>query len=73
MNPKFHYRVARARFDMAHVFWAYLTKYKVKVKLSLCLTKCHAMKTCWGSGDVKSNYMYLFFRQLRFISVDMND
>jgi hypothetical protein len=22
-----------------------------KVKLSLCLTKYHAMKTCWGSGD----------------------
>jgi hypothetical protein len=25
---------------------------KVKVKLFLCLTKHHAMKTYWGSGDV---------------------
>jgi hypothetical protein len=25
---------------------------KVKVKLSLCLTKCHAMKTYWGSGGI---------------------
>jgi hypothetical protein len=24
--------------------------HKVEVKLSLCLTKYHAMKTCWGSG-----------------------
>jgi len=23
-----------------------------KVKLSLCLTKHHAMKTYWGSGDI---------------------
>jgi hypothetical protein len=27
-------------------------KGKVKVKLSLCLTKHHAMKTYWGSGDI---------------------
>jgi hypothetical protein len=25
---------------------------KVKVKLSPCLTKHHAMKTYWGSGDI---------------------
>jgi hypothetical protein len=25
---------------------------KVKVKLSLCLTKHHAMKTHWGSGGI---------------------
>jgi hypothetical protein len=28
-------------------FWV-----KVKVKLSLCLTKHHAMKTYWGSGGI---------------------
>jgi hypothetical protein len=27
-------------------------KVKVNVKLSLCLTKHHAMKTYWGSGGV---------------------
>jgi hypothetical protein len=27
-------------------------KDKGKVKLSLCLTKHHGMKTCWGSGDI---------------------
>jgi hypothetical protein len=27
-------------------------KGKVKVKLSLCLTEYHAMKTYWGSGDI---------------------
>jgi hypothetical protein len=27
-------------------------KAKVKVKLSLCLTKHHAMKTYWGSGGI---------------------
>jgi hypothetical protein len=25
---------------------------KVKAKLSLCLTKCHTMKTYWGSGGI---------------------
>jgi hypothetical protein len=25
---------------------------KVRVKLSLCLTKRHAMKTCWGSEGI---------------------
>jgi hypothetical protein len=25
---------------------------KVKVKLSLCLTKHHSMKTYWGSGSI---------------------
>jgi hypothetical protein len=28
------------------------SKVKVKVKLSLCLTKHHAMKTYWGSGGI---------------------
>jgi aspartate oxidase len=27
-------------------------KIKVKVKLSLCLTKHHAMRTYWGSGGI---------------------
>jgi hypothetical protein len=27
-------------------------KYNVKVKLSLCLAKHHAMKTYWGSGGI---------------------
>jgi hypothetical protein len=27
-------------------------KVKVKVKLSLCLTKHHAMKTYWRSGEI---------------------
>jgi hypothetical protein len=32
----------------------YFTQVKVKgkVKLSLCLTKHHAMKTYWGSGSI---------------------
>jgi hypothetical protein len=33
--------------DSRHIFLS-----KVKVKLSLCLTKHHAMKTYWGSGDI---------------------
>jgi hypothetical protein len=28
------------------------SKGKVKVKLSLCLTKHHAMKAYWGSGGI---------------------
>jgi hypothetical protein len=28
------------------------SKQKVKVKLSLCLTKHHAMKAYWGSGGI---------------------
>jgi hypothetical protein len=36
------------------VMWgAYdVSKVKVKVKLSLCFTKHHSMKTCWGSGGI---------------------
>jgi hypothetical protein len=30
----------------------YVRVYNVKVKLSLCLTKHHAMKTYWGSGVI---------------------
>jgi hypothetical protein len=29
-----------------------IIKVNVKVKLSLCLTKHHAMKTYWGSGGI---------------------
>jgi hypothetical protein len=29
-----------------------LVKVNVKVKLSLCLTKHHAMKMYWGSGNI---------------------
>jgi hypothetical protein len=29
-----------------------LIKETIKLKLSLCLTKHHAMKTCWGSGGI---------------------
>jgi hypothetical protein len=32
---------------------------KVKVKLSLCLAKHHAMKTCWGSGYIAPRIFYL--------------
>jgi hypothetical protein len=32
---------------------------KVKVKLSLCLAKHHAMKTYWGSGDVAPHVLNL--------------
>jgi hypothetical protein len=31
---------------------------KVKVKLSLCLTKQHAMKTCWGSGGITPHILW---------------
>jgi hypothetical protein len=31
---------------------------KVKVKLSLCLTKYHAMKTYWGSGDIAPRILW---------------
>jgi len=30
---------------------------KVKIKLSLCLTKHHAMKTYWGSGGIDSHIL----------------
>jgi hypothetical protein len=30
------------------------TKGNVKVKLSLCLIKHHAMKTYWGSGSIEA-------------------
>jgi hypothetical protein len=37
-------------------FWAEFKipngRQKVKVKLSLCLTQHHAMKTYWGSGGI---------------------
>jgi hypothetical protein len=29
-----------------------VVKLKIKVKLSPCLTKLHAMKTYWGSGGI---------------------
>jgi hypothetical protein len=33
--------------------------FEVKVKLSLCLTKHHAMKTYWGSGDIAPHFLDL--------------
>jgi hypothetical protein len=35
---------------------------KVKVKLSLCLTKHHAMKTYWGSGGIALSILDLGIR-----------
>jgi len=32
---------------------------KVKVKLALCLTKYHAMKTYWGCGGIASRILNL--------------
>jgi hypothetical protein len=32
---------------------------KVKIKLSLCLTKNHVMKTYWGSGGIASRILDL--------------
>jgi hypothetical protein len=31
---------------------SFITVLKLKVKLSLCLNKHHAMKTYWGSGGI---------------------
>jgi hypothetical protein len=31
----------------------------VKVKLSLCLTKHHAMKACWGNGGIAQRILDL--------------
>jgi hypothetical protein len=39
-----------AVFCYDRLLW--LVKPKVKVKLSLCLTKHHAMKKYWGSGGI---------------------
>jgi hypothetical protein len=37
-------------------------KGKVKVKLSLCLTKHHALKTYWGSGGIAPRILDLGIR-----------
>jgi hypothetical protein len=37
---------------------------KVKVKLSLCLTKHHAMKAYWGSGGVAPRILDFGTRRL---------
>jgi hypothetical protein len=37
-------------------------KVKEEVKLSLFLTKHHAMKTYWGSGDITPNIINLSTR-----------
>jgi hypothetical protein len=37
----------------------WLALLKVNVKLSLCLTKHHAMKTYWGSGGIASRIIDL--------------
>jgi hypothetical protein len=36
-----------------------MEKVKVKVKLSLCLTKHHAMKAYWRSGDISTRILVL--------------
>jgi hypothetical protein len=41
-------------------------KAKVKVKLSLCLTKHHAMKTYWGSGSIAPRILDLGTRVVSF-------
>jgi hypothetical protein len=46
-----------------HKRMLYLMKIaKVKVKLSLCLTKHHAMKTYWGSGSIAPRILDLCTR-----------
>jgi hypothetical protein len=42
-------------------------KGKVKVKLSLCLTKHHAMKTYWGSGGIA---LYILDLGTRWILIE---
>jgi len=34
----------------------------VNVKLSLCLTKYHAMKTCWGGGGMSLHILNIDIR-----------
>jgi hypothetical protein len=41
------------------VYWESHVCLHVKLKLSLCLTKHHAMKTYWGSGCVASRTLNL--------------
>jgi hypothetical protein len=40
-----------------------ILKVKGKCKLSLCLTKHHAMKTYWGSGSTDSRILDLGIRE----------
>jgi hypothetical protein len=38
--------------NLTYSRWQRSEESKVKVKLSMCLTKHHAMKTYWGSGGI---------------------
>jgi hypothetical protein len=42
------------------------TKVKVKLKLSLCLTKHHTVKTYWGSGGIARRILH-FGTRLRWV------
>jgi hypothetical protein len=47
-------------FGLGYSLWKDFAAIKVvKVKLSLCLTKHHAMKTYWGSGGIASRILDL--------------
>jgi hypothetical protein len=46
------YKNYTAEEIMSQICFLYQGKVKVKVKLSLCLTKHHAMKTYWRSGGI---------------------
>jgi hypothetical protein len=39
-------------YTFKNLVWVNYIKVKVRVNLSLCLTKCHAMRTYWGSGGI---------------------
>jgi hypothetical protein len=45
---------------------------KVKVKLSLCFTKYHAMKTYWGSGGIAPRITNLGTRRLAALPLGKN-
>jgi len=53
------------KIPIFHLFhpWTTATKtVKVKVKLSLCLTKHHIMKAYWGSGGIAPHILDLSTR-----------
>jgi hypothetical protein len=55
-DPKYKYETGNNTFILLRCGTPYLKHSiwhaKVKVKLSLCLNKHHAMKACWGSGGI---------------------